>query len=106
MSFNAMLEILLKLPRVEKFNIGNEYKKSMYKILEYTLYINKIQEIERLNYINKIDANLNCQRIYLRIMYKNKWINDKKFQIAISKVAEIGRIIGGLIKYYAKNYKK
>lgn len=101
-----MLEILLKLPRVEKFNIGNEYKKSMYKILEYTLYINKIQEIERLNYINKIDANLNCQRIYLRIMYKNKWINDKKFQIAISKVAEIGRIIGGLIKYYAKNYKK
>ena len=106
MSFNAMLEILLKLPRVEKFNIRNEYKKSMYKILEYTLYINKIQEIERLNYINKIDAKLNCQRIYLRIMYKNKWINDKKFQIAISKVAEIGRIIGGLIKYYAKNYKK
>lgn len=101
-----MLEILLKLPRIEKFNIGNEYKKSMYEILEYTLYISKIQESERLNYINKIDAKLNCQRIYLRLMYKNRWINDKKFQIAISKVAEIGRIIGGLVKYYAKNYKK
>lgn len=98
-----MLEIILKLPRIEKFNIGNEYKNSMYQMLEDTLYISKIQEKERLNYLNRIDAKLNCQRIYLRIMYKNKWIDDKKFQIAINKVAEIGRIVGGLIKYYAKN---
>ena len=98
-----MLEIILKLPRIEKFNIGNEYKNSMYQMLEDTLYISKIQEKERLNYLNKIDAKLNCQRIYLRIMYKNKWIEEKKFQIVIAKVAEMGRIIGGLIKYYAKN---
>lgn len=99
-----MLEIILKLPRIEKFNIGNEYKNSMYQTLEYTLYISKIQEKERLNYLNKIDAKLNCQRIYLRIMYKNRWVDEKKFQIAISKVSEIGKIVGGLIKYYAKNY--
>ena len=98
-----MLEIILKLPRIEKFNIGNEYKNSMYQMLEDTLYISKIQEKERLNYLNKIDAKLNCQRIYLRIMYRNKWINEKKFKIAIGKVAEMGRIVGGLIKYYAKN---
>ena len=98
-----MLEIILKLPRIEKFNIGNEYKNSMYQMLEDILYISKIQEKERLNYLNKIDAKLNCQRIYLRIMYRNKWINEKKFKIAIEKVAEMGRIVGGLIKYYAKN---
>lgn len=61
---------------------------------------------KRLEYINKIDAELNCQRIYLRIMYKNKWINDKKFNVSITKVGEIGKIVGGLIKYYAKNNKK
>lgn len=101
-----MLEVILKLPRTEKFNIGNEYKTSMYEILENALYITKIQEKERLNYINKIDAKLNCQRIYLRIMYKNRWIDDKKFKVAISKISEIGKIVGGLEKYYAKNYKK
>ena len=99
-----MLQVILKLPRIEKFNIGNEYKSSMYQMLESTLYISKIQEIQRLNYLNKIDVYLNCQRIYLRIMYKNKWIDQKKFEVAISKIAEIGRIVGGLIKYYAKNY--
>ena len=101
-----MLEVLLKIPRVEKFNIGNEYKQSMYQILEYTIYISKIDESQKLDYLNKIDAKLNCQRIYLRIMYKNKWIDEKKFKVAISKIAEIGRMTGGLIKYYAKNNKK
>ena len=99
-----MLQVILKLPRIEKFNIGNEYKSSMYQMLESTLYISKIEEGQRLNYLNKIDVYLNCQRIYLRIMYKNKWIDQKKFEVAISKIAEIGRIVGGLIKYYAKNY--
>lgn len=101
-----MLEVLFKLPRTEKFNIGNEYKNSMYRILEYELYITKILREQRLEYINKIDSELCCQRIYLRIMYKNKWINDKKFNIAITKIAEIGKIVGGLVKYYAKNNKE
>ena len=98
-----MLEIILKIPRTEKFNIGNEYKKSMYSMLENVIYISKIKEEERINIINKIDARLNCQRIYLRIMYKNRWIDEKKFRVAISKISEIGKIVGGLIKYYAKN---
>ena len=98
-----MLEIILKIPRTEKFNIGNEYKKSMYSMLENVIYISKIKEEERINIINKIDARLNCQRIYLRIMYKNRWIDEKKFRVAISKISEIGKIVGGLIKYYVKN---
>ena len=76
-----MLETLIKLPRIEKFSIGNEYKCSMYKLLEYILYVSKIEKEKRLEYINKIDAELNCQRIYLRIMYKNKWINGLWFNI-------------------------
>ena len=57
-------------------------------------------------YLNKIDAILNCQRIYLRIMKNNHWIDEKKFNIAIDKIYEIGKIIGGLLKYYAKNNTK
>ena len=101
-----MLQVILKFPRTEKFNMGNEYKCSMYQMLENTLYIIKIEENKRLYYLNKIDALLDCQRIYLRIMYKNKWIDEKKFKVAISKIGEMGRIIGGLVKYYAKDNTK
>ena len=37
-----IIEVITKMPRTEKFNIGNEYKSIMYKTLENILYINKI----------------------------------------------------------------
>lgn len=101
-----MLQIILKLPRVEKFSIGTEYKQSMYQILQDILIISKIGKNETLYYLNKIDANLNVQRIYLRIMKKSRWIDEHKFKVAMEQIYEIGKILGGLIKYYAKNNTK
>ncbi len=105
-----MLNTLIKLPRTEKFSMGTEYKKSMYKTLRNVLFINKINRKEKgketLEEINKIDAEINTQRIFLRIMKKEKWIDTKKFNVAMAKIYEIGKIIGGLAKYYAKDYKK
>lgn len=101
-----MLEVFVKLPRTEKFSIGTEYKQSMYKMLEIILYIEKVNDSEKLRYINKIDSELNVQRIFLRIMTKNMWIDKKKFDIAMEQIYELGKIIGGLVKFYAKNNKK
>ena len=101
-----MIQLLIKLPRTEKFSIGTEFKQSMYSCLEDIMYISKIENEKRLNYLNKIDAKLNAQRIMLRVMKKFAWIDIKKFNIAMEKIYEIGKILGGLIKYYAKNYKK
>lgn len=129
-----MLDIMIKLPRTEKFSIGTEYKTSMYKMLEQIMLLNKMKNLnkikiknintEKINQnetgnleyyeylekitqiLNKIDAYLNTQRIYLRIMKKYKWIDEKKFKIAMDLIYEIGKILGGLIKYYAKNNKK
>ena len=105
-----MLNVIIKLPRVEKFSIGNEYKTSMYSMLENSLYTAKINRKENiketLKLLNKIDAELNCQRIFLRIMKKQKWIDEKKFDVAMSKIYEIGKIVGGIIKANAKNYKE
>ena len=101
-----MLQIILKLPRTEKFSIGTEYKRAMYEMTENILIISKIDNKNIIYYLNKIDASLNLQRIYLRIMYKNRWIDEKKFKIAMEQIYEIGKILGGLIKYYAQNTKK
>lgn len=101
-----MLEVMVKLPKTEKFNIGNEFKSVMYRVLENILYVDKIEKEKRLYYLNLIDAGINAQRIYLRIMVKNKWIDKKKFQVAMGLIYEIGKILGGLIKFYAKNIKK
>lgn len=101
-----IIELVIKLPRTEKFSIGNEYKLSLYKMLENIMYINKMSKENKLDVIiilNKIDSMLNTQRIYLRIMKKDKWIDEKKFNVAMNLIYEIGKILGGLIKYYVKN---
>lgn len=101
-----MIGVILKLPRTEKFNIGNEYKKLLYETLENILYIEKIDKYKRLYYLNIIDTKLNVQRILLRIMYKNRWIDNKKLEVSMNKIYEIGKILGGLIRHYGKNDKK
>ena len=101
-----IIDLIIKLPRTEKFSIGNEYKTSLYKMLEKIMYINKMSKEDTIKVIvtlNEIDALLNTQRIYLRIMKKYKWMDEKKFNVAMNLIYEIGKILGGLIKYYAKN---
>lgn len=101
-----MLQVIFKLPRTEKFSIGTEYKQSLYQMMKNIMMISKIEKVNMLGYLNEIDSLLNTQRIYLRIMKKNKWIDEKKFKIAMELIYEIGKILGGLIKYYAKDNKK
>lgn len=101
-----ILQVITKLPRIEKFNIGNEYKISMYKMLRNIMYLSKIEQKQSINILNEIDAELNTQRIYLRIMKNNKWIDERKFRISMEQIYEIGKILGGLYKYYAKNNPK
>ena len=92
-----VLNMLIKLPRTEKYSIGTEYKSSMYEMIQNILYLAKIETSKKLYYLNKIDAML---------MYHNRWIDEKKFLTSMDKIMEIGKILGGLIKYYAKNNKK
>ena len=105
-----MLDIMIKLPRTEKFSIGTEYKQSMYRIINKIMWLNNTKNknnVEEIIYtLNYIDSKLNTQRIYLRIMKKYKGIDEKKFKVSMELIYEIGKILGGLIKYYAKNNKK
>ena len=39
-----MLEVIIKIPRTEKYSIGTEYKTSMYETIKYIMYLNKIED--------------------------------------------------------------
>ena len=79
-----MLTILLKLPRTEKFSIGTEVKTSMYEMMKNILLASKIDKSKRLSIYNIVDSNIYYQRICIRIMYNQKWIDEKKISIVMS----------------------
>lgn len=93
-----MLIILLKLPRTEKYSIGTEIKTSMYNMLKNILLASKSDRSRRLAIYNIVDTEIYFQRICIRIMYNNKWIDDKKYKHSNELLSEIGKILGGLIK--------
>lgn len=52
-----MLQMILKLPRTEKYSIGTEYKQSLYIMLKDIIYLSKIQKeciLEKSKYIDRI----------------------------------------------------
>lgn len=97
-------QMIVKIPRVEKFNIGSEVKTSALRMLEYAHFVNK-DRANAYSYLNKIDALISYNRSMIRILNDEKSISTKNFEVCISKLAEIGRIIGGLIKANTKNGK-
>lgn len=103
-----ILTIVIKLPRTEKFSIGTEIKTSVYNMLRNILLVSKMDNTKRLEIYNIVDAEIYYQRICIRIMYNQKWIDEKKYKHSNELLSEIGRILGGLIKSlgankYAKN---
>lgn len=98
-----MLTILIKLPRTEKFSIGTEVKKSMYEMLKYILLASKVEKRKRLELFNIVDSNIYYQRICIRIMYNNQWIDMRKYRYSNELLSEIGKILGGLIKSLGVN---
>lgn len=97
-----MLDVIGKLPKVEKYSIGNEFKTTLYQLIKEAMYLSKVDRKYALDILNRIDAELNIQRMYLRIMQRHRWIDNKKFEVAMGLIYEIGKILGGLIKFYAK----
>ncbi|MEG1990045.1 MAG: four helix bundle protein [Clostridia bacterium] len=101
-----VFNILNKLPKTEKFNIGNEFKCVIYSCFENIMYLNKVNIKYRMDYINKIDSEISMQRIFIRIMYKNKYIDLKKYSYSIELLNELGKMIGGYVKAIGINYGK
>ena len=81
-----MLEIIMKLPRTEKFSIGNEYKQSMYKMLENIL--------KRLNPIASVKHVELVLESFRPVVAE---IDEVKLSLAFSNLIENG------IKYNVEN---
>lgn len=97
--------VLFYLSKTERFNIGNEFKVIMYRMLNNIMYLNKVSKERKMDYCNNIDAEINTQRSLLRIIYENRYIDRKKFEVSMSKLDEIGSILGVYIKSLGIKYE-
>jgi len=91
--------LLIKYPKIEKYALATQIRNSMYQALKYILYANKIaNKYNKLDILNKLDAEIAIQSYFVRFSYKNKYISHSNYYEWSKRLDEIGKILGGWIK--------
>lgn len=96
--------LLKNFPVAEKFSLNQEIKQSCYKLIRATVMANNLTVVKkRLEWLDEADAEKTLLLVLFGIVKNQKYITQKKLFELQGKLNEIGRIIGGLQKYFINN---
>jgi len=96
--------LLRKYPKHEKYAMVVQIKNSLFDALRHIIRANKIYRDTpaRLSMLNMLDAELQIQKVLVRMSHENCFISNKNYMEWSRRLDEIGRILGGWIKSTVK----
>lgn len=93
--------LLKNFPVAEKFSLNQEIKQSCYKLIRAAVMANNLTNVrKRLAWLDEADAEKTLLLVLFGVAKNQKYITQKKLYELQGKLNEIGRIIGGLQKYF------
>jgi hypothetical protein len=93
---NYFIPIIDRFPKSEKFALVSQIKNLMYDMAKEIIRTNKKRD--KLAGWYDFDASLEMLRFFIRHARKRKYLSPNSYETAVKKLAEVGRIVGGLIK--------
>ena len=92
-------------PLLKNF-LCQEIKQSCYKLIRAAVMANNLTNVNRrLMWLDEADAEKTLLLVLLGVAKNQKYITQKKLLELQGKLEEIGRIIGGLQKFFINNRK-
>ena len=88
--------ILNQFPKAEKFSFAQDIRHSMNELLELT--IAEDRHYYKKTTVENMDVCNQKLKIYVRVAYNLKYIDKHRYAVWESKIVEIGKMIGGLLK--------
>jgi four helix bundle protein len=88
-----------KFPKSQRFVLGQRVENAMLEILEKIIAAN--QSRSKLVYLKKISVELDTLRILMRLSKDLHFINIRQYEFAAVKINEIGKMLGGWMKFCA-----
>lgn len=93
--------LLKNFLQAEKFSLSQEIKQSCYKLIRATVMANNLKVVKkRLEWLDEADAEKTLLLVLFGVARTQKYITQKKLLELQGKLNELGRIIGGLQKYF------
>lgn len=85
--------VLNAYPKYERFVLAADIKRCMDQAMERTIEANK--KYYKKTTMQEMDVEIDKLRRYIRLSYRLKYIDFKKYKQWSEKVNEIGRMLGG-----------
>ena len=96
--------ILAQFPRSEKFVLAADIKQIMLNAFRLCIEVGK-KKSKKTSLFN-LDVEIEALKRYIRLSYDLKFLSIHHYNVWSAKVAEIGRMIGGLIAAENQNPHK
>jgi hypothetical protein len=93
-----LLPIIGKLPRDQRFLLGERMQNLSMEILELLTEAYYIAPFEKKQKLQKVNLQLEMLRYYVRLCYETGYYNSGKYKEISEKLLELGRMTGGWIK--------
>jgi len=92
-----------KLPKTQRYSLGNKIDKLFIEIIEMAACAGFVQPREKEIYLKVAIRKLDTLKIIILILYESGSLTDKKYLSLSEPLDEAGRMLGG---WYGKNTKE
>ena len=92
-----MYPLINKFPKKQRFVLGQQLENTLLDILKGIIQAN--QERNKLETLKQVSIDLDKFRILYRLAKDLKFMSIKQYQFGAEKINEVGKILGGWIKF-------
>lgn len=85
-------------PKKDKYTLGSKCETLMITVLELLLTASRAERANKKNLISQASVKFDALKIFLRLAWELKILDDKKYAELQTHLQEIGKMIGGWLK--------
>jgi hypothetical protein len=91
--------LILRFPKHERYSLGEKLENTLLETIEYIIFGNVQQKNFKSAYILKASAKVEILKIFYRLALDIGAIDEKSYLKSEQKLQEIGKMLGGWLKY-------
>ena len=99
-----LYNLVRQFPKSEKYVLGQRLENTTISIIENVIEANMRIEKDKLPFLITANVELEKLRIYLKLSKDLHFLSIEQHKRMDSKLGEIGRLLGGLIKRFGKTH--
>jgi len=88
----------LDLPKKDRYTLGQRCENCLLGILEGIIIAAQAEKSEKLKSLIAVSNKVDLLKVFIRLAFDTKALNEKRYIICQNHLQEIGRMIGGWIK--------